>query len=281
MAQRPLASPDEVLAACDEALARTCDAAPVAAFDADHTLWKADVGDLAWHAALEARRFTRSAGEALAREVELAGATSAGEAHEDARSLYSLYKDDRVSEDSIVRAMTVCYAGWTVRELRELGRSLARAVLDGARYEGILEIVRGLVERGIRVVVVSGSPVWLVSEGVRGVFPIDPERDVFGAEVSVLGETIGTSMREPVAFFHGKVAILERELASRRPSFAFGDSRWDEPLLRHAARLGFAVNPRPALKKIADELETIRVFEPSRTVSGELVSPHETDRVIA
>jgi len=283
VAKEALARAEQVLAACDAVLAAGADRStvPVAAFDADHTIWKADVGDLAWHAALESRRLTALAGEALARELELAGAKPSGDPHADARAIYSLYKEDRVAEDSIVRAMTVCYAGWRVEEVRALGREIARSVLDGARYEGMLEIVRGLVQRGIRVVIVSGSPVWLVSEGVRGVLPIDPDRDVFGAEAEVREGTVGTRMLEPMAFFHGKVAVLDQAFSKRPPLFAFGDSLWDEPLLRHAAKLGFAVNPRPRLRKVAEENERIRVFEPSRTVSGELVSPHGTDRVIA
>src|SRR5688572_8045364 len=114
MAKKVLATARDVLAACDEALARTpahADAARLVAFDADHTLWHADVGDLAWHAALDARGFKPAAGDAMAVELHLAGGAPSGDVHADARSLYALYKEDRVTEMSIVRAMTVCYAG--------------------------------------------------------------------------------------------------------------------------------------------------------------------------
>ncbi len=176
--------------------------------------------------------------------------------------------------------MTVCYAGWSEEELRALARRLRRETLEGAIYEGVVEIARGLKERGLRVVVVSGSPTWLVAEGVRGILPLDPEEDVFGTLVEVTGGVLGARMRDPVTFFEGKVEALRQHFPGARPSFAFGDSKGDVPLLHHAARIAFAVNPRPQLRKLADELAGFRIFAPSRTVSGTPVRAPGTDRVI-
>jgi phosphoserine phosphatase len=254
--------------------------APAGAFDADHTLGPADVGDLAWHAALADRRLKPAAARALEAELRLSHGAPSGDVHEDARRLYALYKEDKVSEDAIVRAMTVCYAGWTVDELRDLARRLAREVLAPALYEGIVDVARGLKERGLRVIVVSGSPHWLVAEGVRGVLPLDPEVDVLGTRVDVTRGVLGSVMQDPVTFFEGKVRALQQELPGKRPSFALGDSKGDVPLLNHAARLAFAVNPRPQLRRLADEHEKFRIFAPSRTVSGKPVHAPGTDRVI-
>jgi HAD superfamily phosphoserine phosphatase-like hydrolase len=279
--KEPLLTARDVLAACDEALeGGPQDAGPLAAFDADHTLWHADVGDLGWNAALDARRMKPAATVAIAAELELAGGESSGDVHEDAQRLYDLYKQDRVAELSIVRAMTVCYAGWTEEELRVLARRLRREVLEGAVYEGVVEIARGLKDRGLRIVVVSGSPTWLVAEGVRGLMPLDPEEDVFGTEVDVKEGVLGATMRDPVTFFVGKVEVLRQRFSGSRPSFAFGDSKGDVPLLHHAARLAFAVNPRPQVRRLADELPSFRVFAPARTVSGLPVRAPGTDRVI-
>jgi HAD superfamily phosphoserine phosphatase-like hydrolase len=278
---KTLSSAQDVLAACDEALGKgPRDAAPVAAFDADHTLWHADVGDLGCNLALETRTMKPAAQGAIAAELALAGAKSSGEVHEDARRLYDLYKHDKVSEISIVRAMTVCYAGWSEDELRDLARRLRRDVLERSFYEGVVEIARGLKERGLRVVVVSGSPTWLVAEGVRGVLPLDPEKDVFGTLVEVKGGVLGPTMRDPVTFFEGKVDALRQQFPGARPSFAFGDSKGDVPLLHHAARIAFAVNPRPQLRKLAEEMAGFRIFAPSRTVGGTVVRAPGTDRVI-
>lgn len=238
------------------------------------------MGDLAWHAALKQRRFKPEAKEPLAQELRLTGGRSTGDPHEDANQLYALYKQDRVTEISIVRAMTVCYAGWTEDELRELGARLARNVLRPSVYEGMVEVATGLKERGLRVVVVSGSPTWLVAEGVRGLLPLDPAKDVFGAEVVTESGVLGTKMRDPVTFFEGKVEALALTAPGTRASFAFGDSKGDVPLLKSVGRVAFAVNPRPQLQKLADEHEHFFVFRPSRTVSGQLVRPPGTDRVI-
>ena len=187
------------------------------------------MGDLAWHACLEDRLFRPAAARPIARELELVGAKPTGEPHEDARRLYSLYKEDKVSEDAIVRAMTVCYAGWTEAEVTALAKKLAGKVLSKARYEGIVEIARGLAERGLRVVVVSGSPKWFVREGVRGVLPLDPEQDVFGTSVVLERGVLGADMIQPITFFEGKVKQLELALPGKRPSFAFGDFEGRRP----------------------------------------------------
>jgi HAD superfamily phosphoserine phosphatase-like hydrolase len=280
--KRALTTAGQVLAAVDEALAAPApsEAAAVAAFDADHTLWHADVGDLGWRACLEARLLKPASAAPLARELELVGARPSGEPHEDARALYALYKEDKVSEDAIVRAMTVCYAGWSHDEVEALSRRLARDAIARARYEGVAEIARGLRERGFRVVVVSGSPAWLVRESVRGFLPVDPEVDIFGTLLESKSGILGAKMAEPVTFFEGKVEALKRAFPGKRPSFAFGDSKGDVPLLEHAARLAFAVNPRPQLRKLAFEHERFRVFDPERTVTGECVRAPGTDRVI-
>ena len=251
MSSKPsLTTAAEVLAACERARIAV-DCVPVVAFDADHTLWNADIGDLGWHAVVNDRLIRRGAGPALRAEVVTAGGSPTGDVHADARQLYDLYKQDRVSELAIVRAMTVCYAGWSVEELRALARRLARDVLAGARYEG-----------------------------VRGVFPLDADRDVLGAEVHIERGVLGAEMREPVTFFEGKVEALKILLPGKRPSFAFGDSKGDVPLLHHAARAAFAVNPRPQLRKLATERDGFYVFDPPRTVGGAVVRAPGTDRVI-
>jgi HAD superfamily phosphoserine phosphatase-like hydrolase len=253
---------------------------PLVAFDADHTIWHADIGDLGWHAVVEGRRMRPEAGPGIAAELALAGARTTGEVHQDARLLYELYKQDKVSELSIVRAMTVCYAGWTRDELREFARELARREVARAIYDGIQEIARGLKERGLRVVVVSGSPTALVAEGVRGIMPLDPERDVFGTDLEDQDGRLGVRLPEPVTFFEGKVEALRLLVPGKRPSFAFGDSKGDVPLLHHAARAAFAVNPRPLLRKLALEKENFFVLDPPRTIGGVAVRAPGTDRVI-
>src|SRR5262249_29177585 len=131
------------------------------------------------------------------------------------------------SEDAIVRVMTVCYASWTQDEVVALAKRLARDVLSKARYEGIAEIAKGLKDRGLRVVVVSGSPTWLVREGVRGVLPLDPEVDVFGTGVALERGVLSAQMTDPVTFFEGKVKKLELEFPGKKTSFSFGDSKDD------------------------------------------------------
>src|SRR5262249_34255797 len=150
--------------------------------------------DLAFNVGLAEKLFRREAAEPMARAVEKFGGRATGEGHRDAEALYALYKRDLVDETTIVTAMTFCLAGYAEDELRALARRLVEQEIASARYEGIDRIARSLVERGLALLVVTGSPKLLVEEAVRGWLPLEPARDVLGIQLETSKGRLGTSV---------------------------------------------------------------------------------------
>lgn len=256
------------------------------ATDADGTLWSADVADLAWRLALGERRLRPAAGEALARELEQVGMPSAREPHADAARLYELYAQGRADDWAMLRAMTSCWAGWQEDELREFGRRLWREHLAPRVYGTTAALLHGLLGRGFRLAVVSGSPQLLVEEAVRGLLPeVDP-LVVVGALQEQEGRLLSDRLHHPLPWEKGKVELLrgriERAPLPRAIALSFGDTFGDLALLEAAELMRVLVHPRPALLRHARGLNDPAwvLFAPLSLCSGEAVAPPASDRVM-
>lgn len=262
-----------------EALPEAPEFAHAAVFDADHTLWAGDLGDDAFLKALAERRFRAEAQPAISEILARAGETPRGEVHEDAARVHALYKTDKISEHDIIALELVCYAGWTVDEVRGLAKEILAAGLEERFHAEAEPLLRALEERGYSLHVVSGSAHWLVEAAVEGL-GIHAQH-VLGAQVHLDGQRLSTRLRLPLTFWEGKLTAIETWLAHRRPRLVFGDSAGDLAMLV-SAQLPVAVNPRPGLVRALDEQRpgAWRRLLPQATTGGHPVTRHETDRVI-
>lgn len=256
------------------------------ATDADGTLWATDVADQAWRLAIEEKRFRERARGALASELEKAGEGTSGDAHVDATRLYELYAAGRADDWSMLRAMTACWAGWREAELRDFAARLWRERLRPRVYATTAELLRGLLERGYRLAVVSGSPQLLVEEAVRGLELPGAGAIVLGARCEQEGELLSERLHHPLPWEEGKVHLLkariEGEGVPRAIAAAFGDTFGDLALLNAAHGIRVLVHPRPALRrhaKLSADSAWVE-FAPTLLLSGERVAPPATDRVM-
>jgi phosphatidylglycerophosphatase C len=263
---------DTILAAIDAA--RLAPGAWIAT-DADGTLWATDVADRAWDRLLRERLMRPAAAGALRRGIDRAGLRASGEVHADAARLYEGYRAGVVDDRTLLEAMTACYAGWAEDELRAFGRRLAKEDITPRTYATTTDLLRALIDRGLRVAVVSGSPQVLVDEAVRAlgvpalVVGVDLERD---------GDVLTDRLRQPVPWEEGKVQALAAH--GVRAAVAFGDTTGDLALLEAAEALRVLVHPRPSLRARATAHPAWCLFTPCRTVGGHDVAPPSIDRVI-
>lgn len=255
------------------------DVARFAFFDADHTLWSGDMGDLAFAQALDERRFLPEAAAPLAALFDSSGGTPQNEPHADARALYERYKADAVSEEAIVEAMVVCFAGWRREALVELGSEIMRDSLSAKVYEGLPAVLDVIRNAGIEVRVISGTAQELIEGGVTAL-GIEPSA-VRGATAAIVHGKIADYLDGPPTYRDGKVAAMRAMIGERTAVVGFGDSTSDAPMLGCCA-LRVGVNPRPALRAHAQshEPERWRFVVPDRTVDGIAVQPMTTNRVI-
>ncbi|MBT9557998.1 MAG: haloacid dehalogenase-like hydrolase [Myxococcales bacterium] len=199
---------------------------PVAAFDADGTLWGVDVSDelLEW---VDARGLvTRPSG---------------------AQSLKS-WCDElcRVERAKGYAWAAAAYAGHPADEVAEWADAAFEATGRAQIHPQLAELVAVLQAAGVCVLVVSASPVWAVLPGARhlgipdeNVLAIEVEREVVGGRVRLTDR-----VRAPVTSSQGKVARIEDALG-RAPFFAAGNTIDDLPMIEFATTFRLVVDPRP------------------------------------
>jgi phosphoserine phosphatase len=110
------------------------------------------------------------------------------------------------------------------------------------------DLVRRLREQGCEIWAVSSSNEWVIRAGVKS-FGIPHDR-ILATQVELDGDIIaGRLVRVPSG--PGKPKAL-REVVKKTIDAAFGNSRWDADMLAVATH-GFAVNPNPDLKVLAQQ----------------------------
>jgi len=254
--------------------------ARLAAVDADGTLWAQDVGLIVFEWMVKGRRLRAPAAPRIEAELASTGEAPTGDPHDDAWRLFELYREGRYPERDVCSLMAWTFAGYPEPEARAHCRAAIDAAdLSGHVHEGVRELLAGLRQIGLRVVVVSASPAWGVEVGCAdlGVAPAD----VRAIEVNVDEHGVCLpDVRVPVTYREGKVEAIRALTGGARPLVVLGDSAGDLPMLGQAV-LAVAVQPRPAVLAAAQrEPERWRVLRFARTVSGIEVQAPEIDRVV-
>jgi phosphatidylglycerophosphatase C len=269
---------DELLAEIG-ALRPGQDVAPTAAFDADGTLWAGDVGFLLFEWAVRHQALRPAAAGPLARALAGAGEASR-DLHQDAWRLFELYREGRFGERDVCMMMAWCFAGWSAGDLHALARRvLEEAGYPGPVHEGVRSLVDGLRAQRLSIVVVSGSPCWVVVEACR-YLGIEPPAIFAMTPCTTPEGRVGTDMVAPITYREGKVQAVRSACAGRRPLVAFGDSSGDLPMLEDAHR-AVAVTARPAVLEAARiRPERWRILPIRRTESGQEVVPATIDRMV-
>jgi phosphatidylglycerophosphatase C len=243
-----------------------------AATDADGTLWAADVAELCWDRVLSEGLMRSAAAAPMAAELTQAGGTSSGDVHDDARALFELYASGRTGDIPILKAMAFCYAGWSEPELRAFASELAQKELAPHVYATTRELLRGLIESGVRLAVVSGSPQVVVEEAVA-MLDLGAVLPVRGMVLGRSGQTLTAKIGEPLTWYGGKVEALGPVLNGAPLAAAFGDTTGDQQLL-DSAEIAVLVHPRPSLRDHANASPGTWIeFAPRQTADGRSVAP--------
>jgi phosphoserine phosphatase len=230
------------------------------AFDADGTLWSGDVGDDVFHWATKNELLRKEALDALAREARAHAIDASGNPSAVAVRLFGAYVAGTYPERSAYALMTWCYAGFTVAELRALAREAFEQTELVRRLHGELAPILSFArDAGIRVAVVSASPLPIVREAVR-LWDLAEDK-VIACAPALDSETILDHLAAPVPYAEAKPRALRAVFPTAELLASFGDNVFDIELLV-SARVGVAVRPKPALRARLAELSGIVCLEP-------------------
>lgn len=241
---------------------------PIAALDADGTLWGPDVAELLWRRLISQRALHRRAAAPIARALRDCGAEPKRDPYVDYEQLCVLHRAGLVPQETMVRAMLAGLAG-----LREetLYLSCVEVVSEAGELNsldggGTRRMIDELRELGYRVIVVSGSPRWAVEVAVR---PLGiPPEDVLAGQVAVVDGALTDGIIEPLPWGKGKVQSILRRFGVV-PRISMGNGLGDLPMLEATSHLRILVDPTDELKTACEEIK-------GATWSVSLLAPRAT-----
>lgn len=113
-----------------------------------------------------------------------------------------------------------------------------------------------LLQRGVEVIIVTASVKWAVEPGARRLGLTDD--NVLGVQVKVVD---GVVTREPAGYMtyrEGKASALLDYTGGRKPFFCSGNTMGDYALLKSATRIGMAVGAAPEAHELWKTEEELR-----------------------
>ncbi len=227
------------------------DQAPIAAFDADGTLWGPDVADLLWRFLTSGKLLHERAAAPLARAVRTLGLEPARDPYRDYETLGRLHSEGRCTAATMTRVMLQGLAGITEEDLylHSLKALASATELQASHLVSAGKMLADLRAHGYRVIVVSGSPRWTVEVAVK---PLGVKReDILAGEVAVVDGVLTDGVLDPLPYGRGKVqAILGR--FGLVPRVAVGNGLADLAMLEATSHLRVLVNPSEDLVRACD-----------------------------
>jgi len=245
-------SPSELIERLDRALGG-CSQRGIIATDGDGTLWRGDIGNELFLAALREGAFRVAAREPLLAEATAhqIAVDAAADANAIAQRLFEALLAGDYDEERAFGMMAWVFAGWTVGELADH----CRRVLDEMRFEeAVLDELRPVLawarKRDVPVWLVTASPLAIAAEAARRL-GIATER-VVAMEPALAGDVVEPRLARRATYGAGKLARLKEETDAPLLA-AFGDSGYDATMLR-AAEIPVAVFPNSQLRALAPQL---------------------------
>lgn len=203
---------------------------PIAAFDADGTLWSNDLGEL-YFEYLVSNNYLK-------------------DLPENPFEHYLYLKNEVKPETAYLWLAQVC-KGVPQSKMREWSAICAKDAVGNTIFEGQKELVNYLQEKGVQVYVVTASIKWAV-EGGAALLNI-PKDNVIGVTVKIDDNDRLTDIQDgPVTFQKGKVTALLEKTNNKVPFFAAGNTMGDLHLINSASHVKVCVNSAPKESKLFD-----------------------------
>lgn len=193
------------------------DSSPVAAFDADGTLWDIDLGETFFHYQIDNKL------------VELPP------------HAFQVYEDMKAEnpQKAYLWLAQVCQG----KKLEQIHEWAVQAVKEQAPLPIFSEqkkLIDLFISRGVQVYIITASVKWAVEPGAEllGL----TKNNVLGVETLIQDGLITTQQKGLITYRQGKVDALLEVTKGRRPFFATGNTMGDYQLMQSATHLSLAVS---------------------------------------
>lgn len=212
-------------AALKEEKASSTGSKPVAAFDADGTLWHTDLGENFFR-----YQIAHSGLQGL--PADPWGHYSRWKASGDPRPAYLW--------------LAQINKGRKFSEVQTWAQQAVETLAPLPVFEDQRRWIEILLNEGVEVFIVTASVKWAVEPGGRRL-GID-EKHVLGVETAVENGLVTDRPHGFMTYREGKAAALLEVTGGRRPFFACGNTGGDTALLESATRVQLAVRTNPAIQ---------------------------------
>lgn len=224
---------DRINSALDFALAK--DAEPIAAFDADGTLWDTDLGETFFQYQIDRKLV------ALPEEP------------------WTHYQDLKKKDPTEAYLwLAQINHGKKLSEVRSWAEQAVKEVSPVPVFEEQKKVIELFKSKGVKIYIITASVTWAVEPGAK-LLGLESE-SVIGVETVVDDDLITNNPKGVITYQMGKVEALLERTGGKKPFFASGNTMGDFQLLNSASDLALAVsaaNQDDRLFKTENDLQNI------------------------
>lgn len=193
------------------------DSHPVAAFDADGTLWDTDLGESFFHYQIDHKLV----------------------ALPDNPWNHYLEMKAKNPEAAYLWLAQIC-KGHELTEVHAWAKSALKLLPPVPVFSEQQKLIQLFLDRGVKVYIVTASIKWAVEPGTS--FYGLSYDNVIGIETEVDNGIISDRQKGPISYKAGKVTALLEKTGGKKPFFASGNTMGDFELLKSATHLRLAVS---------------------------------------
>ena len=211
---------------------------PIAAFDADGTLWRTDMGEAFFDYQIK-HRLVDLPSDPLAHYHDLK------ENHSKAEAYLWLAQINQ---------------GWPLTQVRQWAEACLQDLQPLSTFESQKKLIDHLHKKNVEVYVVTASAKWAV-EPAALLYNI-PFENVIGIETEVTEGLVTDKQKGPITYRDGKVQGLLKRSQGDSPFFCAGNTEGDLPLLEAATHLRLVMaSAKPGEENHAVEQEMVQLAQ--------------------
>lgn len=213
----------------DQALAEG--AAPIAAFDADGTLWDTDIGENFFDYEIENCNLN------ALKEVE---------------DPWVYYNTHKIPDPRIAYAwLAQINKGYSIQQVQQWAKQAVESIQPVPVLESMKELVSFLKSRKVEVFIVTASVKWAV-EPAASLVGTDFDH-VLGITTKVLSNQVTDEVEYPITWRDGKAEALLKRTNNVRPVLAAGNTYGDIALIKTATHINLAVSTQSERNALYEE----------------------------